>query len=149
MREAFLRYRVLPTLSLLLAALFLSTACDNGDIPTDPSDPPLVTDTFSGTVTRNGSQLHTFVAGARGTVTATITAITPAGSPAVGFTLGSWDPTFEICTAVLTNNLATVSSVLSGGIVGPTSLCVRIFDSTGTIPADAPVDYTVTVERPE
>jgi len=133
---------------VLLLALAGAGACDNGDTPTDPTNPPTVTETFTGTLTRNGSQLHTFTATAQGTVTATLTAITPANSPAIGLSLGTWDPTFEVCSAVLTNNAAIPSSVLSGNVVGLTALCVRLFDSSGTIPADAPISYTVTVERP-
>lgn len=149
MREGLLRYALLVRILVLFAALTAAGACDNGDSPTDPSNPPTVTETFTGTLSRNGSQLHTFTATARGTVRATLTSVTPAGSPAVGLSLGTWDPTFEVCSVVLTNNAAIPSSVLQGNIVGITSLCVRIFDSTGNVPADEPIAYTITVERPD
>ena len=141
-----MRYVLLMRLPLLLAALLVSGACDNGDTPTNPTDPPTETETFAGTVVRNGSQIHSFVASAAGTVRATLTGVSPAGSPALGFSMGTWDGT--VCTAVLTNNAATTTSVLTGTVVGISSLCIRVFDSSGEIPADAPVNYTVTVERP-
>jgi hypothetical protein len=141
-----LRYAFLLRLPLLLAILFVSGACDNGETPTEP-DPPTVTDSFTGTVTRNGSQIHSFISSARGTVTATLTAVDPAGSPAIGFSLGTWDG--AICTAVLTNNTATATSQLSGEIVGISSLCIRLFDPFARVPDDAPVNYTVTVVRPQ
>jgi hypothetical protein len=141
-----LRYVLLTRLPLLLAVLLVSGACDNGDSPTSPTDPPTVTETFNGSVVRNGSQIHSFVATTLGTVTATLSAVTPADSPAIGFSMGTWDGT--VCTAVLTNNSAITSSVLTGTVVGISSLCVRLFDSTGGVPADAPVNYTVTVVRP-
>lgn len=143
-----MRYPVLVRISLLVTVLLAGGACDNGDSPTDPTDPPTVTENFNGTLSRNGSQVHTFTATTPGRVTATIASVTPAGSPAFGFSLGTWDPQFEVCTAVLTNNAAAASSVLTGTVVGISSLCVRLFDSNAAIPADAPISYTVTVERP-
>jgi hypothetical protein len=140
-----LRHALPVTLLVLLVALVASGACDNGDIPTIP-DPPLVTETFTGTITRNGSQIHSFIATTRGAVTATITAVDPTDSPAVGFSMGTWDGT--ICTAVMTNNVATTTSALSGNVVGITSLCIRLFDPFGLVPEDKPVNYTVTVTRP-
>lgn len=143
-----MRYSFLVRLSFVLVVLLTGWACDNGDTPTDPTDPPTVTDTFNGTLTRSGSQLHTFTATARGTVTATLTSVSPANSPAIGLSMGTWDATFEVCTAVLTNNAATTSSVLTGSIVAITPLCVRLFDPNTAIPEDAPITYTLTVERP-
>jgi hypothetical protein len=123
-------------------------ACDNGETITAPTPNPTVTETFTGSVTRNGSQLHAFVATAAGTVTATITAVDPADSPAFGFSMGTLDLITGVCTAVLTNRTATTSAVLTGNVVGITSLCVQLFDSSGTIPADVPVNYTLTVQHP-
>lgn len=143
-----MRFPLPVRISVLLVALLVSGACDNGDSPTDPTDPPTVTETFNGTLSRNGSQIHTFTATTQGRVTATVTSVTPAGSPAFGFSLGTWDPQNEVCTAVLTNNAATASSVLTGTVVGISSLCVRLFDANAAIPADTPISYTVTVERP-
>lgn len=140
-----MRYALLVRLPVLLAVLLVSGACDNGDTPTNP-DPPTVTETYTGTVSRNGSQIHSFIATARGTVTATLSTVEPAGSPAIGFSMGTWDGT--ICTAVLTNNAAIVSSQLTGSIVGISSLCIRLFDPFGSIPEGTPVNYTVTVVRP-
>jgi hypothetical protein len=140
-----LRYASLIRFPLLLAALFVGSACDNGEILTTPT-PPTVTETYTGTIPRNGSQIHTFIAGAAGTVTATVSSVAPAGSPAIGFSMGTWDGI--VCTAVMTNNAATTSSALSGTVVGITSLCIRLFDPFGSIAEDAPVEYTVTVVRP-
>jgi hypothetical protein len=143
-----LRYAFLVRCSFLLAVLLVIGACDNGDTPTDPTDPPRETETFTGKIERNGSSIHPFTATAAGRVTATITSVAPTGSPAFGFTLGTWDPAFEVCTAVRTNNAATTNSFLDGTVVGITPLCVRLFDANATIPAGTPIDYTVTVERP-
>ena len=142
MRYAF------PVRFVVLALAVMLAACDNGDSPTAPTPNPKVTETFTGSITRNGSQLHGFIATAAGTVTATITAVDPADSPAFGFSMGTLDLATGICTAVLTNRTATTSAVLTGNVVGISSLCIQLFDSAGTIPAEIPVNYTLTVEHP-
>jgi hypothetical protein len=145
-KEKDLRYAFPARLLALLLAGSLTVGCDNGDTPTSPTPPPTVTETFTGVVTRNGSTTHSFIATAAGTVTATITSISPATSPAIGFSIGTFDGTN--CTATSTNNFATTSAVHSGTVVGITSLCVRLFDPSSVVPEDAPVNYTVTVQRP-
>lgn len=140
MRHALLvRFSVLVFVSLALAA------CDNGETPTAPN-PPTVTETFPGTLTLNGSQMHTFIATTAGVVTATLSTVEPSNSPALGFSMGTWDG--AVCSASLTNNFAVQSSTLTGTVVGITPLCVRLFDASGTIPADTPVNYSITVIRP-
>ena len=141
-----MRFPLQVKLVLLLLAGLMATACDNGDTPTNPSPAPTVTETFTGTLTRNGAQIHSFIATTQGTVTATITALDPATSPAIGFSMGTFDGTS--CSLVVTNNAATTSAVHSGNVVGITSLCIKLFDPFGSIPADVPVNYTVTVVRP-
>ena len=142
-----MRY-VFPVRLVALAMALTLAACDNGESPTAPTPNPTVTETFTGSITRNGSQLHGFAATAAGTVTATITAVDPANSPAFGFSMGTLDLITGVCTAVLTNRTATTSAVLTGNVVGITPLCIQLFDSSGTIPADVPVNYTLTVVHP-
>jgi hypothetical protein len=148
LKENDLRYALQIRLVLILVAGLFAAGCDNGDPPTAPSPNPTTTETFTGSVTRNGSQIHTFIATAQGPVTATITAVDPGDSPAIGFSLGTFDLLTGVCSAVLTNNNATASAVLSGNVVGISSLCVRLYDPFGNVPADLPVNYTVTVVRP-
>jgi hypothetical protein len=140
-----LRHALLVRFSVLLFASLALAACDNGETPTAPN-PPIVTETFPGTLTLNGSQMHTFIASTAGTVTATLSTVEPAGSPALGFSMGTWDG--QVCSASLTNNFAVQSSTLTGTVVGITPLCVRLFDASGSIPAATPVNYTITVARP-
>ena len=91
----------------------------------------------------NGSVVHPFIASAAGSVTATITAVDPSTSPSFGFGMGTWDG--SVCTVIMLNNLATTSAALAGTVVAPSSLCVRLFDSQGNVPSDAPINYTVQV----
>ena len=129
--------------ALVGAALF-SSACDNGPTITTPTPGPTVTDTFTGTVTLNGSITHSFSTSAAGAVTATITAITPSGE-VLGFQLGTWNTV--TCSAVVSNDLATVNSVLSGNTQSAASLCVKMHDPNGAL-TNKTVEYTVTVTHP-
>ena len=140
-----MRYAPLVRIWIVLGLLLTGAACDNGELAIEPT-PPIVTETYSGEITRNGLQQHAFVATARGTVTATISALDPSTSPAIGFSMGTWDG--SACTAVMTNRFATTSSSLSGAVVGITNLCIQLFDASGEIQSDTPVTYTVTVQRP-
>jgi hypothetical protein len=141
-----MRYVTKARLLLFVVPLLMSVACDNGDSPTIPSPAPTVTETFTGTLTQNGAATHPFTATTEGTVRATLTGVEPSSSPSFGFSMGTWDG--AVCTDVLSNRLATTSAVLTGTVVSASSLCVRVFDSQGTIPADTPINYTIQVEHP-
>jgi uncharacterized protein (DUF1501 family) len=136
MRRGFLAVAV-------LWGAVMGAACDNGPEPTTPTPGPIITDTFTGTLTLNGSQTHSFNATAAGNVSATVTALTP-NDKVIGFQLGTWDTV--TCRAVVSNDLATVSSVLSGQTQSSASLCLKVHDPNGAL-ADVTVSYTVTVEH--
>jgi hypothetical protein len=126
----------------LVTATLLAGGCDNGpETAPTPTPGPAVTETFTGTVNLNGSVTHSFSAQGGGEVTATITALSPSGS-ILGFTLGTWNTV--TCTAVLSNDLATQSSVLRATTQTLASLCVKLHDPNGVLTAGS-VNYTVTV----
>ena len=132
-------------LGCILAAALIAAGCDNGPdtVPTPtPTNP--VTETFSGTVNLNGAVTHSFTASAAGTTTATISALTPDGS-VIGFQMGTWNGV--TCTAVVSNDLATISSALTGNTQSSASLCVRLHDPNGVLTSN-PVAYSVTVSHP-
>jgi hypothetical protein len=135
--------RSFVALGCLLAAAVAAGACDNGPTtaPTPPATNP-VTETFSGTVNLNGSITHPFNATAAGAVTATITSVDPTTGSVLGFQLGTWDTV--VCSAVLSNNLATAGSALTGNTQSAASLCVKVHDPNGALTAN-PVSYVVTV----
>ena len=135
-------HRTFALACVLIAAL--TAGCDNGpDTAPSPTPGNPVTETFTGNVTLNGSQTHTFNATSSGAVTATITALDPS-TEVVGFQLGTYNG--ATCSAVQSNDLATVASVLSGITQSAASLCLRVHDSNGAL-ADKTVAYTVTVSH--
>jgi hypothetical protein len=135
-----------PIRSLTLVTLVLAlAACGDDDLvnPTDPTPPPTFTETFSGTVTRNGAATHTFTTQASGTVTATLTTLAPDSTLIVGMSLGTWNGT--ACQLVITKDDATQGSVLTGGVSSLGSLCVRIYDVGNVVDSIA---YDITVVHP-
>ena len=140
----------------LTAAVALIGGCDSGDGPTDPSDPPSgprVTETFSGTMSVNGSQTFNFISGATRTdcnpqidtcVTATLTALTPEDA-VVGLALGTWNHNNGSCQIVIPNDNAGRGSSVSGATSASGELCVRIYDP-GELASS--VAFTITVVHP-
>jgi hypothetical protein len=134
--------RSLPALLLPLA--LLSAGCsdnDNGtDNPTAPT-PTTVTESVSGSVARNGAVTRPFVANT-GSITATLTTVTP-DTAVIGFALGEWNATTELCQLKLTNDAATQGKVLLGSAQVTANYCVRVYDATGQLAA--PVSFEVTL----
>ncbi len=138
--------RVTLACTLLLPLLVAGCGDDDTTTPTAPTNPvATVTDTFTGTLVRNGGTSHPFpiVSAAGGDVTATLKAIAPDGGSLVGMSLGTWNGT--ACQAVIANDRATVLSAIIGRATTTGQLCLRIYD-IGTI--TDPQDYEVEVVHP-
>lgn len=104
-----------------------------------------VTDTFTGTVTKNGATSHPFpvVSTGGGDVTASLKSVSPDTGAVVGLSLGTWNGT--ACQAVISNDRATVTSAILGRATTTGTLCVRVFD-VGAL--NEPQDYEVQVVHP-
>ena len=133
---------MLPLVPVLLLAGLTAGCNNNNTSTTTPTPPTLLTDTFSGTVTVNGSFSHPFTVARAGTVTAEITALSPDATVVVGFALGTWNG--AACQLVITNDAATVSTAVLGTATAPGQLCVRVSD-VGQL--TAPTDYDVKVDH--
>lgn len=132
--------------TLVLAALVAVAGCDNDVENRTPTEPaPTTSETFTGTINPNGAGTHTFVIAAAGTVTATLSEITPDNTQAVGFALGTWNATTATCQQVLTNDAARQGQILTGNVSGLGTLCTRVYD-TGRL--SAALSYTLTVVHP-
>jgi len=132
--------------TLVLVAAVAAGGCDNELDNTPPVEPPpTVTETFTGTINVNGAATHTVTIAAAGTVTATLTEITPDTTIAVGFALGTWNPTLSVCQQVIPNDNALQGQLLTGNVSGPGQLCVRIYD-TGKL--TGALNYSVSVTHP-
>jgi hypothetical protein len=138
----------MPTklLIALLAAALAAPACtsDEEDPITPTPTPVPVTETFAGTLTRNGADTHPFTVTAAGSVRASIANLVPDATVIVGLSLGTWNG--AACQAIISNDNASLGTALLGTADRAGRLCVRIYDAAGTLPA--PTDYELTVIRP-
>ena len=128
---------------VLLAVVVLS-ACGEDELttPTNPT-PTAVTESFSGTLGRNGAQAHSVSTQGSGTVTATLKFLVPDPTVPMGLALGTWNG--ASCALVITKTDAVESTFLTGASSAQGSLCVYIHD-VGNLAA--PTDYEIEVVHP-
>ncbi len=124
--------------------LLALTAAASSSTPTTPTTntPTAITDTYKGTIALNGAERFSFVTAVSGTTSATLTSLTPSDA-VVGLGLGSFTSSTGTCDVMLANDKATLGSLLQGQSDRAGNLCVRVYDSTGTLAV--PVSYTVQV----
>ena len=139
-----MHFRLRPAL-LLIPLIAIAAACDNGPTTVTPPSNPTVTETFSGTLTKNGSITHQFSATSRGAVTATLTKVDPDSTLAIGVSIGTWNGTS--CQIVLSNDSTTVGNGLLGAVSGVGNLCLKVYDAAGTVPTTSEA-YSVDVAHP-
>ena len=136
--QRLIRYLICVALVGVLAA-----CSDDPTTPTNPTPAPTVTETFSGTVNRNGAVTHNFTTEASGTTTVTLTTLGPDSALIIGMSLGTSNG--STCTLVITKDNATQGTVVTGGVSSLGSLCVRIYDVGNIVD---PITYEITVVHP-
>jgi len=131
--------------ALLLGALLSTAACGDDAATTAPTPPPAVTvtETFSGSINRNGAATHTFLAQGSGTVTVTLATLSPEGTDAIGLSLGTWNGT--ACQLIIANTAAAQGAIVIGVASSAGNLCIFVQD-VGKV-ADA-ASYEITVVHP-
>ena len=135
---------LLRSLPALVAVLALAACGDDEiDTPTSPIAPTIVTETFNGTVTLNGAQVHSFATLASGSVTATLKFLVPNPAVPMGFALGTWNG--SSCSLVIAKTDAVESTVIIGAVSALGNLCVYIHD-VGNL--TAPTQYEIEVLHP-
>jgi hypothetical protein len=145
----FVRWtRRLTLVALTVAAAMAASACEDVKDPFDLSATPVTyTETFSGTLAPGGSATHPFVVTVSGTVTLTLTAVTPDSALTLGFDIGTWDGT--TCNPIFGTgfrNAVQTNSFAGSAIVG--NFCARVYDGDTKIPVDTTASYTITVLHP-
>jgi hypothetical protein len=135
---------------LVAVAVLAMGACSNDTLSslTTPTNPTIFTDTFTGTLSQNGSFTHSFTTANLGAVTVTIVSLAPSASQIVGLSLGVWNG--SACstspqTGGSSSDTATSGSSITLNASAAGSLCVRLYD-VGFI--TAPVLYTLQVTHP-
>ena len=128
--------------AVLFVALMAVAACGDNNTTIAPTPPPAVTvtETFSGSINRNGAATHTFLAQASGSVTVTLNTLSPDTVSAIGLSLGTWNGTG--CQIVIANTNAAASASITGLTSSAGNLCVFVND-VGKIANTASYDVTV------
>jgi hypothetical protein len=133
-----------PIRVLVLLAAAAAASCSTTDLfaPTPPA--AAVTETYAGTLMRNGAATYSFtissIAQTTG-VTATLSSVAPDNTVPIGLSLGTWNG--ASCQIVLTNDRAFVGSTIVGSVNTSGTLCLRVFD-VGSLIED-PLSYEVKV----
>ncbi len=110
---------------VLLLAAAAASACGGAQLtpPTTPTPVPTA-EVFADTLGPNSARVHPFTALAGGTITATLTTLSP--DNVVGIDLGTWNGI--ACQIVIANSTAVVTSTLTGTASAIGNFCVRIYD---------------------
>ncbi len=143
------RQYLLPILAIVLSVG--AAGCTNNDgsgsTTTGPT-PNLVTETFTGTVTQGGTDIHPFTVNNTGfTLLAAFTVINPSTVPALGVGIGNWDATNSICGLNQTqNDTSTVGSTAISVTAPSGPFCVRVYAGVN-VPAGTTATYTLQLEH--
>ena len=127
--------RRLTGVTLMVSLALGAAGCDNNiSLPTNPSGPvETITESFAGSITPNGAVTYFYNSTAAGNMTATILTLKPDSTVAVGLAIGTWDVIQNKCQTVISNERASQGSTVTGQVSAAGSLCVRIFDTSGTL----------------
>jgi hypothetical protein len=126
----------------VLAVVLATAACGDDTLvpPTTLPTTTIITETFAGSINRNGAATHTFLAERSGTVTVTLDTLAPDSVAAIGLSLGTWNGT--ACQIVIANTNAAASASILGNASSAGNLCVFIND-VGNIADTASYELTV------
>jgi hypothetical protein len=135
---------------LVCAVALVAAGCSNSnDELTAPTTAASVTidftDATNGPLTPNGAQTFQFATLTAGEVSAELNALNPDGpnGAVVGLELGIED-TSGGCQSVVHNDHLQLASTIVAQATAAGSLCVRIYDASGTLPEPQTFDILVT-----
>jgi hypothetical protein len=143
--------------ALLLVPMLGLVACgsNNSSTPTTPSTlPTVLTETFTGTLTKNAAYTHPFSVTDAGTVSVFLITSADAANPdnnsiPIGVSLGTWNG--SSCAIVIANDNVTppnADNPAQGQVVGQATaagnLCVRVYD-VGFVPSS--VNYELLIDH--
>src|SRR5262249_4281501 len=132
--------------SLLCGVLALAAGCAD-KIPPIPT-PTVVNETFTGTVHPASGETHTLITPAGGARTARPPAVGHGSTTNGGFSLGTFSPVLNTCSAVFDNPAALQSFELKATASTIGNYCVRVYDNGNVTTDGVPYTYTVQVSHP-
>lgn len=131
--------------TVALAAALAAAACSDNTVTTPTTTGATITETFTGTLTPNGAIPFPFVATVSGTITATLTTVSPDTTLPIGFALGTWNSSSNpnVCQITLSNDRAVQGTTITGQASGNGSFCARVFDAAGNVTQPESIGVTV------
>ena len=144
--------RTIVPLPLVALAALTASACSDNTLSqlaaSSTTTPQTFTDTYTGTLSVNGSFQHIFTIQSLGSVTVTIINLQPTTTQIVGLSLGVWTGT-QCSTSPQTggaaSDIATAGSSITLNATAAGNLCARLYD-VGFI--TTPVIYTLQITHP-
>jgi hypothetical protein len=128
---------------LAIAFAFVTGGCDWFKNDSSPSDTTTTTETFSGTLATQASNVYTFTVAKSGTVKVTLTSVAPTSTTQIGLGIGT--PNGTACTTTSSTPSATAGSSPQISVTqNPGSYCIRVFDS-GSLTTT--ITFSITVEH--
>jgi hypothetical protein len=139
--------------TLLCAMAALTGSCSDSTTGLTPTPPP-ITEVFDGTLNPVGTTVHSFITLVGGPVTVSLTAVGPDATKSVGFSLGTFNATLNICSVVFDNPAALQGAELKANASTTGIYCARLYDNGNVAAAAADgsassFSYTVTVVHPQ
>src|SRR5437764_3981667 len=123
--------------SVLAAILALASACGNTTTVTTPTTTVPTTETFSGLLNPVAAVVASFITHTGGTVTATLTSIGPDATQTVGFSLGTFNASTNVCTVAFDNPAAQQAAVFTTTASTTGFYCIRLYDNGSVASAAA------------
>jgi len=138
--------------TLLCAMAALTGACSDSKTGPTPTPTP-VTETFEGTLNPVSATVHPFITLTGGPVKVSLTTLGPDATKTVGFSLGTFNTTLNICQVVFDHPAALQGFEFSANASTIGAYCVRLYDNGAVAAAVAdgstPFTYTVTAVHPQ
>jgi len=137
--------RLIPLHLIVPILLAVLTAACSEELATTVTEPAATSTTqvFAGTISRNGAATHSFATTRSGSVTATLSSISPDNTIAIGLSLGTWNG--ETCQTVIARDSTVVGNAVIGTVSAAGNLCIRVYDVGAIV---KPTSYQVQVVRP-
>jgi hypothetical protein len=137
--------QVLARMGAALIALLVAGCNGTTNTTAATTSTTRTTDTFSGTVTVGGSDVHSFTVAATGAIDVTLTAAAPPATVVMGIDLGL--PADGKCSALAgaSTTASAGTAVQLSGLATAGTLCVDVHDAGSQSEA---VNYTITVTHP-
>lgn len=133
------RRSLISALTVLIVLVCLACGETN---PVQPT-PPIINDTFNGTLAPGGRATHAFTIQTAGGLDVTVISLSPDPTITIGVGLGK--PAGDgVCTLTLENKAAHQASLISASVTVAGTYCFAIYD-VGGIAADTTTDYIVTL----